>query len=345
MGAAVVRFVAFSPRIGVIVPIEGNRRPAILSPDGSQQTKVGTVGQGPGEFLFINSLGTHPDGTAWAFDARQARITRFAADGEYLDSQRCMGSICVLLSDGTRIALAQRPLGSLNPAAHTAGFTFTIARSDGDSETPLRSVIVPSGQLQIPQEDGGVFVTMNPWGGQPQVSIGPASTSIAVLVPTRRHRAGQVITEIWSIEAGDSLRITEFLSPTRKLTKSEVRGWVDDFVDTPRRARFTARAVESVLDVPEYAPGATDIVAVGGGKWWLMVGHSGELQRWVLVGPTGKVEGEARFPADAQLLLMEGDRALALEKGEFDVPVLSWFRVSPPTGSSDHAGQGNPGLE
>ena len=330
LGSATVRFVAYGTGVGLVVPIEGNKRPGIFSVDGEARTKVGSIGEGPGEYLFINALGTHPDATAWAYDPRQSRVSRFAPDGRFLASHRCAGSVCALLSDGRRAAVSQRPLGSLNLKDNAGGFTFSLGLFTDDGVEELRSVTVRSGQIQIPQADGGVFVTMNPWGGQPQLSISPGSESLAVLVPTGRIRGDHAISEIWSLAAGDALRVTEILTPLRRITRGEVNDWVRDFMATPRRARFAPGAVEDALDPPEYAPGATDIVAMGRDQWWLQVDRSSSGQRWALVNDRGQVEGEVDLPKDMDLLLANQDRLLVLERDDFDLPRFTWLRVGPP---------------
>ena len=54
--------------------------------DGRHIVDVGSDGQGPGEYTSVDGLGVSADGTLMLYDGRNARLSRFSPDGEFVGS-------------------------------------------------------------------------------------------------------------------------------------------------------------------------------------------------------------------------------------------------------------------
>lgn len=64
----------------LVVPLRGDNELRVFSPDGDLLQRLGTKGEGPGEFVALTESWPRAD-TIEAFDNRLARLTRFLPDG------------------------------------------------------------------------------------------------------------------------------------------------------------------------------------------------------------------------------------------------------------------------
>lgn len=114
----------------IVIPADRNMRmePLHFGPAGEFLGKLGSPGEGPGEYSLPMSVVKGPDETIWVFDLRLFRRTAWSPRGDYLDSQHLPARLqkAVIFEDGSLV------LSGPVMTADSIGLPLHLVSADGE---------------------------------------------------------------------------------------------------------------------------------------------------------------------------------------------------------------------
>jgi hypothetical protein len=315
----------------------------VVAQDGTPLSRVGGLGEGPGEFGGIQGLGWVGD-TLWVTDNRNDRVTFVDGDGRLIGSMPrprtevgddATASFTGLLLDGALFTGGPSLAVLTDPNTPTSGDDPVLwTARDG---TTARPIAVRSGtrlQVVVTEMAGGeirsISVFRQPWSDGSLVAIAPGGRSIAVVdrrLPDEGEPTAFRVTRIGI--AGDTV-----WSTTRPYSPVEADRTRQDSV----LARYaengpSLEALEEVIFRPTIQPPASSVFVGRDGRTW--VGRespadsgtgegsaAGAKRRWDVFGSDGQLVAIFNVPVAIELLAADGAVAWGVETDDLDVPYL-----------------------
>jgi len=295
-----------------------------ISPDGTEQQRIGRHGDGPGEFQLIGRLGVNEDGEVFATDFNTGRITVIAVGGT-----------------------TSRTIAGLQPAIGGGGTEVVTLLANDMVLTvpwlwrPVRSAAlagIPSGRLV---RDAIALVAFDSSGAAPRDTLGvwPGLERYNhLIVPYARG----VVYESWGaytvIGTTDSLDLTLFRNhtPIGRLVGSGARRQVSDGLltawdsaaadeigaDQARAIRTAEANLDRDGSLPEVGAIALDDLQ----RIWVgeFVSPGDSVQQWTVFGQHGVSIGRLPLPSLAPRLIgfragildVRGDRIALLREND-----------------------------
>lgn len=306
----------------------GNREILVLDVDGTERSRFGRQGDGPGEFNAISWLEAGADGGVIAYDPRQARLTFLSAEGEVLDTRRLAPPSRVvdlrplaLLEDGGAIAIYGEmrifaPTGERRDTTPLFRFDADLTMADTVAMLPAKEwayIPIPDGAARTEVGFGRDLATA---GRSGRSALG-ATDSLAITVfdatgePVMRVSGGGSAVPVSSAD----------LEAFRQQTRDRLAQ-----ADEARR-----RAFEDHSPARETYPGFEHLLIDDAGRLWIgAYARPGRtMRRWVVLDSDGTVAGTLETPADATLLDAAGDRLAMLQRTDLDEEYIAVFRIEP----------------
>lgn len=328
---------------GVMYVLESqDRQIRVYDEQGRRLRTIGRQGDGPGEFRNATLIGLRHD-TLAVGDLNLGRVTFFTRTGELLET--------LLMPP-----LWLQPIPGVSVMAAPVRF-----RGDGFATNIVRTIMPPeprSDSFWVPQvvldRRGQITDTLRleRWGlfwsrirvGNRDVNL-PSGPSAAPLyidgqedtyvidrpVAAVRNRAAFTVTRMTA--AGDTvyqrgIRYRPLTFPAEVMDSIVAQAVRPHLRNQAADSGTIAAAIRGAMSLPAYQPpiaqgriGADDVL-------WLRLHDEGaEQQRWVLLGPDGRLLGGLSLPRGVMIHWSSGERAWAAVRDEFDVPWLVRYRL------------------
>jgi hypothetical protein len=291
---------------------------------GNETRRMGRKGEGPGEFAWISHLDADSSGNLIAYDPRQGRLTRFAADGIVLDTRP--------LSPPNRVVDLQ-PLAILRDgrlaAVYGAMRNFAMSGERRDT-TPL----------MLFSADGARADTIAMWPATEWAFMSGGGGAMRAEVGFGRKAAWAGRNGRFAIGANDSVDVAVYDGasqpsmrisgpPAPAVEPAVVDRWRDDLLAD--WSTMPAEMQTAIADLPhrETYPGFESLVIAADGSIWIgSFVRPGENERqWLVLGPDGDAQGRATLPASAEILDIAGDRIALLSRDDLDEEYVHVLRI------------------
>lgn len=293
--------------------------------------EVGRRGGGPGEFQGIRSVWMAGD-TLTVVDARQRRVSRFStATGEHLWT----GRVDVLV-DSLRMhffATAPRPGGGfwagpvLTGARLATGALDSIPIATLDAHGQSLTVVdhyPVSGALGHARIEGSIIHFTQPFATPAIVAEAPDGSSMLIV---RNGPRGEV--RVRRLNASGAAEYAKRMNvPPRTVSRAARDSVYEAFarrLPTPRARRVARREAPRHVNVPEHYSAVTEAMVTVDGRAWLRLS---DTHHWLLLSPTGAVEGQVAAPPGVTLLLAGRRSVYGVRKDELDVPYIVRYDLS-----------------
>jgi hypothetical protein len=299
---------------------------------------IGRRGEGPGEFLAPAGMGWLGD-TLWVRDAANHRISYFARDGRFIrgGQYRVPAPTTEYMSTAPRALLSGgRALVVFNwPADRPPARTFvglvdsggavvdTIAR-EGTNRSSLHTTTERS-------SGGGA----QPFSDAILVGVVPGGRQVIALDRRAPQRPGDMRFWVTRIDAATGKRTTMgYPYPRVPLPREAVDSALEAQVAGFFRSEFGAQVYGTparALDLlragvyaPAFLPPVTQLVAGRDGTLWVQRWRS---DTWLVIGPDGRIVGEATLPGRTTVRAAAGDLVWAVQLDADDVPFIVRYRI------------------
>ena len=302
---------------------------------------AGRRGSGPGEFEAITYLRSLAGDTLLVHDARNRRVTLFAADGAYIRDFTPEGPGGEMVSgvegaavDGTLLVLGERNFPTNNPDVHRDTMKFGVLRND--SLIALREYRGREMSIRTESSGGEIQMIMIM-----EVAYGRSTMSTAA--GDRFYIASNDTYEIHSYDLDGNLQgiIRSAHIPVRPVDNAAFAEYLESSLE--QRRRFSeqqgtefdlAAATESIEETPR----APSIPVFGGlradedgGVWvrdYTLAGRRSEPARWTVFNADGEMRGTVVLPARFELLHIAGDTLTGVITDEYDVEYVHVYTLT-----------------
>lgn len=307
--------------------------------EGTHLLDVGRAGQGPGEFSSVDGLGVLGDGRLMIYDGRNARLSWFDGNGEFLESTQVSNGLGgfrgFVYSRGGDAYLRVFPESGFTETADGIPADWARVSPDGAVE---RLVPVPpeerAGPRYVIQGHGGFY---RPFTVMTVNALGPDGTLYTVRNDQYRiHRRSS---------DGDSAEIVRDEAPIRA-TDEEIAQF-EAFSESAASRPGSDRS--DYFPIPEVKPFIRELVVDLDGRLWVSryteavfmeysewersdreekgrASHQWrDLQRWDVFDPEGSYLGAVTFPFKTTFITAEGDQAWGIHGGDYnEAYVVRW---------------------
>lgn len=254
----------------------------VFDREGAFVRRVGSQGEGPGEFTYPNGVAAGPDGNMYVFDPRVGRISVFDTTGRYLEGHRRVSGGYGFLwrggfaDDGTLFDhRVQVGIVELGPDMAVRDTIESPARPD-EEDPPFFSG---------PNRQGGRTVMSVPYLGQPTWEVGPEGNIWTTA--TRPYRFEVVSTD------ADTVRVVE-----RAHTPVQVSSSERDSVEARVRERYAPSADLDLSRIPGTKPALEEFFFDPEGNLWARPYMPGDSTGRALdvFDPDGRFLGRVQVP-------------------------------------------------
>ena len=274
-----------------------------LGPDGELRSRVGSEGEGPGDYSDIVRIGLATDQLLFLYDRALRRLTFLDWTGNVVNVRRtgCTGEVLPLAqvnAEGFVGVLETRP--DLPPGVQR-GPLFLIACSGTD----------------------GSFDTLGEWPGKERYVTSNRQNWVAVGFGRTALYDGRGVHSV--VGTNDSLDLALYrgsalytqvrggVLPTNTVTPQEREEWIDLFLGSfPEVAQTNWRRMLEQSEVRETYPAIGAVKVDASGRIWIgdYAKLTGERRLWSVVGVDGIPVGFVRLPVFQPELLTFANGAL-----------------------------------
>ena len=315
------------PRGRVTVVDNLAARVAVFDSMGVWLFDIGREGQGPGEHRAPIYADVRGD-TLFVLDALQRRLSRYSAEGSFLDASQALG----FSSFHPFAAVAGGYVGAVESGQHmdpapARGALVRLERDGESADTLIGPYSVPEQGWVITDQETGmghmvnppVFAIYPPWtvNGGDLIWVDPLLADI----------------EVRDIETGEPERIVRLpyaaVPPTASDREAYFRrlqaefGFSDDVIALERANATFA----------EYRPPVADVLVDEKGRLWVARQDPTARGRdyvgggWDVIDLDGDRSSHVRFPDGFRLVRVQGLRAYGITTLPNDVQVVDVFRI------------------
>lgn len=320
----------------------------LFGPDGRLQRRIGRQGAGPGEFNSNNGMVALGD-TGWAiWDSRNARISRFAASGDFVGSSLTPAQFSTnngLVTDRTGGLYLRRPVTAPREGEILGRMGLVRIKPDGSLGDSLAPPDLPvQREVYVAEQKGGRSSTSSRyapgyyWAWHPEgffVVAHGGNYEIIIARPGVPPRAvarsfpGVPVSEEERSEEHESLlhnmRQTDpgwtWRGPQLPETKAPMMG-----LSVARDGQIWARVALPSERIPD-----EELTPPRDPKQ--PVNHFRTPVAYEVFAADGTFLGRVSFPRRATLIEADGDLVWALGRDENDLPAVMRLRVEPGFGS------------
>ena len=310
---------------GLALANTGSSEVLLFSGDGSITARIGGQGEGPGEFSSVTTLLATDEGFL-AYDARLARLSEFSESGEFLTSSPLSAQSAIV---------DLRPLASDaagNMLAILGQQRFFLPEGTKRDTTPLLSF---TDSATEPDTLGMLPAQEWTYGGMPGGGMTRTEPAFGRNIVAGGFRDRALIGD------NDVLSLSVYAADGRltRLIQGSGGGWsvTDEEIEAWRAARLARRGpdapdyyVEFVRNAPWRETHPAFHAAVLGPDemvWIALATRRDEVMRsWLVLGPDGQPRGRLDLPADANVLAVDADRLVTLQRDALDEEEVRLYR-------------------
>lgn len=311
---------------GDIVVGDGSSRLRFLSPEGELEKIVGRSGQGPGEFLSIQSVHVGPDDSLYVVDGGGDRVSVHTPDGAFVrivTLEPAEGSVHAwpigvagshIVAAGGSVSFTPAKLGPQRDTTrlHLYDAQGTYLARIAVEPAAMRWAFSSGGMLDWPYQPFTVDPFMVVGGGRIYMSSG-RDPEIRVW-----DDAGELVREI---------RWTPERRPVDASVKAELRAAEAARTSTgelaPRREAFLRET-----DYPDELPLADRMVVASDGSLWLRsYSFRDEPRPWMVFDPSGVLLGSVSMPAGLDPRVIHDDEILGVHRDDLGVARVRVHRI------------------
>jgi hypothetical protein len=305
---------------------------------------AGRRGEGPGEFGSVGQVGWI--GTQlWVTDGSRPRAEFFDPRGRVIGSRafdrpssparntRFFAPTAVL-RDSVALFVPAAIVGpvALPPGAADA-VVPTLLHQPRQNRYDTLAQIRPVRSVMVLVGDHGASVSSQPLVGTDFVRTGADGQRILLVlqslpaVPDGRVRV-EVRTHSGALVFGSDLGLRGEELTSRAWDAMFARYVASHTGETWSTKALATAGLRAALHRPRYLPVITDAVLGQDGTIWLQKhGERGTGAEWLVLSPTGAVQGTIILPATTRVLDVTADRVVAASRDADDVETLFWARV------------------
>lgn len=272
----------------VVVGDGGSGQLRFFDGGGARLGAAGGRGEGPGEFVLLQSLGVGPGDTVWAYDFQLQRMSFWTAPGTLTGVVRLRpglpsGVPVGYLTDGT-VLLAQMwgsgdPTAPLTPGVRREAAAYVRYDAGGSLVDTLG--LFPGREVLLSLEAGRAVMGAIPFARTASHAVFGDGFVVGDQV---RHELG-----VYAVD-GAPIEILRWAGPSLELQEADVDEWraVQLTSASPAR-RAEVRAYLASVPVPDRRPAYRDLLVDGDGALWVSAyAHPAEAaRRWDVFGPGG----------------------------------------------------------
>lgn len=314
----------------LVVADAGSGQIRTFGPDGVHHWTVGGLGDAPGEFKMIASLGLRGDSLV-AFDRGASRLTAYSLTGEllwtspvpmfYASAPAAIGAVR-LLSDGRAFGVDASTMAPGVPPALVRDTAFVF-------EIPPEGAGTAPAVAAIP----GMWTEHVVYNGQPGARSQPLTSAPTWdAYGTELHLTSGEAFEFTVVSSdGRVLRIVRRLEAAPAVSDQDAQAWRDLFLArAPEAQRPMVASMLAAFTIPTHLPVYARLLVDPAGNTWLGRFASPGLvpgRDWDVYATNGAYLGEVRMPADVEPLQIGIGHMLGKATDEMDVEYLQLHRV------------------
>ncbi len=316
---------------GRLVISEGGSRLRLFGPDGTFERWIGSIGEGPGEFLTVTSLSVLGGDLVGIYDARRRRALVFDTGGTLRREApippherftQLRGAR--FLPDGTLLVEASDPGRDASDGSRVRERIAALLL--GPDGTGPRVLDIADGQ-DLWYETAGPGIRL-------MAVVSP------VFHPLVRYTAapGGVLRwdgarfELRLLDGNGALTaVFRVDRPASPVTPEVIRGWEEGPGANvmPQLRELRERMLGSGVH-GDSLPHFETVHPAPGGALWLgaYTGHvGGTPTRWWRLSPSGELEGYLDLPEGFRVLAFEDGEVLGVERDDLEVPFVVGYRI------------------
>jgi hypothetical protein len=311
----------------VVVLNAGANELRLYERDGTLSWRQGREGQGPGEYVEPEALFMLPGDSLVVWDARLARVTVVAPDGDVvrvvtLPGRPSATEVVGVLSDGSLVVFRQRFAEEIGRGSQQYYGHYSKYSASGDSLGALG--VFPWRRL--------VTLTPSSEGDMKAVSAGPpvfdsptrvAATASGLWVGTTKKSE-----LIWLNRSGERERVVRWVGGDRAVTDAVKQAYFDDLEDRLGR-EISGSAIED-RPFADSLPSHGQLVSRTDGGIWMeefVPPGTDAGNPWRVFDASGELEGRVRLPPSAEVLWASGAEVLLLEQDELGVEFVRLYEI------------------
>lgn len=298
----------------------GSGEVRFISSGGAAVGSVGGRGEGPGEFLLLQSLGILPGDTVWAYDFQLQRVSFVTAPGTV-----------------TRTVTLRPRLPSAVPVGYLADGSFLMGQmwGSGNPSAPLSPGVTREAAAYVRYDhEGGLIDTVGLFPGREVLLSLEEGRPVMGAVPFGRSASHAIFPEgfvvgdqeayelrVFSSE-GMLERILRWAGPSLELDDSEVDAWRALQVSSaPPARRQEVRAHLSDVPVPDRRPAYRSLLVDQEGAVWVgAYAHPSETaRRWDVFRSSGQWLASVLMPPGFRPLHVGSDWILGVGRDALGV--------------------------
>lgn len=318
----------------ILVPEVRERRVRAFAADGSFERSIGRDGQGPGEFVRLNSSGLLGD-TLWVADLNLRRTSLFLKNGELLStlpwkvlvegSGESSNLISGLFADGT--AWGEKATG----AGAIAGpeLPKAILRLGRSAEMLDTLAVVSTAHTLYSVMDGPtISFGAQPFADAPLVVGSSSQSRVYVIDRSAAPNRRQGVIQIAAINArGDTAWNRAYPYVPRPLERRVADSVLERTHRGLRRSRASLEVVRRVLFLPANRPPVSAGISASDGTLWLRrEAGQAQVQYWV-VSASGDLLGSLTVASNVSIAAASRSHAWGITLDADDVPSIVRFRI------------------
>ncbi|GMV06787.1 MAG: hypothetical protein AMXMBFR53_30620 [Gemmatimonadota bacterium] len=333
-GAEAIRFhrITSATRLGdgrLVVGDAGSGQVRIFAPDGTHESTLGSLGDGPGEFRSIRSLDAHGDSIV-VFDPGLSRVTVYRLSGEVVTTWNvglANGPVPMALSELRFLETGQAfgmdgmsmVAGSGPGLARDTAFFFELREG-----TPWREAIaaVPGPWTDVVELEGQLAGRHQALTSQPSWDAQASSiyTTAGDAFEFRIHDPTGAVT-----------RLVRRAQPAPPVTRADAQAWKDALLEpAPEAQRAMMRPMLEAFHMPATLPVYASLIVDAEGHVWLgrfIAPGMASPSEWDVYAPDGVYLGAVATPPGLRVLEIGTDYVLGKWTDELDVEYVQLHRL------------------
>lgn len=330
--------------VWVLQPLDREIR--VYDADGGLVSRLGGVGQGPGEFTFFSRAGwwRGTRDTVWVFD-HSGRMNLFTSDGRFVRTVTARGLDYgerfridrpgMILPDGRALSLAAYQPGE----QEWDGFPLVRYELGGGSPPMELAEVARTATVQVRWDGAALARSQHPMPDAPLVTFDPAGTRVIIVDRSVTPDQDDPRVRVISLSTnGDTLWDRRFGYLPEPIPRSDLdsilRHHIEGFqrfaaLDGSLSEADAERAYRESVRIPDHRPPLSGAWIDRDGRIWLewnaAPGLPGEL--WVL-NPEGDPVARLTPPRRLNIQAIDREFLWATETDELDIPYLVRYRIN-----------------
>lgn len=318
----------------------------VLDAEGSFVTRIGTLGDGPGELGRPAGFRIDPEGRVLVWDAGRMRIHRFGSDGEFdrdfAESELGPGAVVGFHPDGEGGFLLLREavaIGAPEPGLNRRRNGGHLLRAADGTVDTLSIFDGTEWELRLGTEGGEItsMEVFRPWYLRRLLHAFADDGSVWLADGTRWEVARR------EPAAGDVDLLVRFERPREPFTEARA----DELLEAALEAAADEAEAEAArgrleqAEYPEWIPPVSALFTDAEGRLWIglrrfppgarlpwSMGRA--LRDWVILEPGGRsLVGRLELPPRSRPLYADAEGVLLATVDELDIPRVEWRLLEP----------------